>query len=1071
MNKRVRHRLYSLFFLFFWMSSMAQGQISSNTVKYNVTYNPVNQVYTAWLIPDYNVPNTNNLGLTEFGGTAQFTVVVPKDFVITNISDVRGIWTKTTDSDFRKLGPGQTGQTWTGLNPALNYYLIGKAPSETNYGTFLQNVPVALFTFTGNSCYGTVQPLAANDPFITVADVTYGLNVANSFYSRSGQPSGGNQKPLEQFIAITGNAANCLPLQANPDAATTRAGISTNIVVLANDKNNDGTSATLATATNPTITTLPLKGLAVANLDGTISYAPFLGSTGTDTFIYTICDKINPTVCDTALVTINIIAVPQANPDAATAIAGISSNIIVLLNDKNPDGTPVILPLLAGVTNPTLTTSPIKGSASVNADGSIKYTPNFGTSGMDTFIYSICDKNNTSVCDTALVTITITPAPQAIPDVVNAIAGIGITISILGNDKNPDNTAVTDLSKITSPIITGIPLKGTAVVNANGTVTYTPFFAATGTDTFIYSICDKSNILICDTALVTIRINQKPVATNDFAIVPINKSVTGNVLTNDFDLDGNKLVVSNVPTSAPTKGILVLNTDGSYLYTPFAGVTGKDSFCYQLSDNGIPIGIDTACVSIHIIPAPVLENNKPIANDDNTQTNVAIPVIINVKANDIDPDGFATLGVPNRITNPTNGLVIQLPDGTFTYTPNVNFVGQDSFTYAICDSGNPSKCDTATVRIEVLPTPIGNKAPVAIDDAVETISGTPAIIFVKNNDFDPDGTLLTNLTNPTVITQPTSGTVTVNGNGSVTYTPNTPNFIGTATFKYAVCDLGIPAKCDTASVSVLVLAPNKVTVSPRAYLQGALIGIVLPDTLMRDDLRTKSLIPTTSPYLAGLTITNTTTTGVLAVTGKNAIVDWVFIELRSSTDPTLIIDSRSALIQRDGDIVGVDGISPISFSIANSGQYYLAVKHRNHLGVMSTLITLSNINKVIDFTNNATPTYNLDMLNIINQAQVTVQQGKALWAGNVLNDNEIIYQGTGNDVNVIYQEVINAAGNTFLSLSFKLKGYFSSDIDMNGEAIFQGTGNDVEFIYQNIIKNHVGNTLGLNFFKIKQQIP
>ncbi|MES2518631.1 MAG: hypothetical protein V4585_11025, partial [Bacteroidota bacterium] len=130
-----------------------------------------------------------------------------------------------------------------------------------------------------------------------------------------------------------------------------------------------------------------------------------------------------------------------------------------------------------------------------------------------------------------------------------------------------------------------------------------------------------------------------------------------------------------------------------------------------------------------------------------------------------------------------------------------------------------------------------------------------------------------------------------------------------------------------------------------------------------------------------------------------------------------------------------------------------------------------NICKVIDFTLNATPNFNLDGLNLVNQPQVDVQQGKALWAGNALYDANVIYQGTENDVNMIYQQVINASGNFFVSPSYKLKGYYTGDIDMDGETIFQGTGNDVEFIYQNVIKNHVGNSFGLNYFKIKQQLP
>ena len=1052
--------------LFLSASTIIKAQTSPNTVKYQITYNPLTQVYTAWVVPDYDVPNANNSNLTESGGTAQFSIVVPKDFVITNVTDIKGIWTKTTDSDFRKLGPGQPGQVWSGLDPTLNYYLIGKAPSETNYGTFTAGVPLALFSFTGNGCYGVVKALPANDPFIAAADVAYNLNAGSSFYSRSGQPSGGNQKPLEQFLTTTGIPANCLPPLANPDTASTAAGISKTIIVLANDKANDGTLATLTNITTPIITALPTKGTVLVNLDGSIKYTPNLGSSGTDTFIYSICDKINVTTCDTAKVTISITGVPQAFPDLVVAVAGVNSTILILGNDKNADGTSVTN--LTKITTPVITVSPTKGTATVQLDGSVKYTPNFGTLGIDTFIYSICDKTNTTVCDTALVIVTIIPAPQAIPDNAVAIVGVSVNLSVLINDKNPDGTAVVDLTKITMPIVSVLPNKGTTTVNLNGSINYKANLGASGTDTFIYTICSILNPAICDTALVTIKLNQKPDATNDIAVTPANKPVSGNVLTNDFDLDGNTLIVSTTLTTIPTKGTVILNANGTYTYTPNAGASGHDIFCYQICDNGVPSACDTACVNIRIVPAPVLANNAPEASDDNTQTTTSIPIIINVKANDIDPDGFATLGTPNRLTNPANGVVIQLPNGNFTYTPNIGFIGKNSFTYSICDNGTPSKCDTATVTVEVLPLQLGNQAPVALDDVQATISGVPVVIPVKNNDSDPD---LNIIGNPTIINQPASGIVTVNGNGTLTYTPNNATFVGTATFKYVICDNGIPSKCDTAWVSVVVLAPQKVCLTPKAYLQGALLGVDLPNTLMRDDLRVKNLIPTTSPYLGGLTSGNTTTSTVLAVTGNNAIVDWVFVELRSGTDSTLVVDSRSALIQRDGDIVDVDGTGSLLFSVANTGQYYLVVKHRNHLSVMSVKNLMSNICKVIDFTQISTPNFNLDLLNTINQPQVLVQQGKALWAGNALSDNDIIFQGTQNDVNIIYTQVVNAGTNFFVSPSYKLKGYYTGDIDMNGEAIFQGTGNDVEFIYQNVVKNHTGNILKLDYFKIKQQLP
>lgn len=276
--------------------------------------------------------------------------------------------------------------------------------------------------------------------------------------------------------------------------------------------------------------------------------------------------------------------------------------------------------------------------------------------------------------------------------------------------------------------------------------------------------------------------------------------------------------------------------------------------------------------------------------------------------------------------------------------------------------------------------------------------------------------------------------------------------------------------------SVNVTVPAYVALLPKVFLQGALFGVNGAGTFMRDDLRVKNLIPLNSPYpgmgLTEVTPTNATTTAVLSVTGQDAIVDWVYVELRDATDPTVVRDTRSALVQRDGDIVEVDGVSQLIFNQVQAGSYYVVVKHRNHLGVMSkSPVALSAVATVVDFRLSSTPTFNKDILNITNEAQVVVDQGVALWAGNALHDNQVIYQGTQNDVNAIYQLIATASSNVLATPFYKLKTYNTGDIDMNGETIFQGTKNDVEYIYQNIIKNHPGNVLKQNFFIIKEQLP
>ncbi|MFB9293291.1 DUF11 domain-containing protein [Persicitalea jodogahamensis] len=193
---------------FFWCTTSVHAQtLSTNTVKYKLTYNVDTEVYTVWVHPDYSTPNSNNTNGSEFSATAQVSLKVPKAFVIQDITDLKGFWEK----DPRKLGdpaiePTLASETY---DSTARYYAIGKAPFQTNLGKFTVGDSVALFTFKGNGCFGPVSILAANDPFIQAAFNASSLNVRASFYSRSGQPTGGNEIPKEQFIAKKGPDVNC----------------------------------------------------------------------------------------------------------------------------------------------------------------------------------------------------------------------------------------------------------------------------------------------------------------------------------------------------------------------------------------------------------------------------------------------------------------------------------------------------------------------------------------------------------------------------------------------------------------------------------------------------------------------------------------------------------------------------------------------------------------------------------------------------------------------------------------------------------------------------------------------
>jgi hypothetical protein len=150
------------------------------------------------------------------------------------------------------------------------------------------------------------------------------------------------------------------------------------------------------------------------------------------------------------------------------------------------------------------------------------------------------------------------------------------------------------------------------------------------------------------------------------------------------------------------------------------------------------------------------------------------------------------------------------PNGTFTYTPASNFVGTDKFIYKVCDSGTPSLCDTATVYVTILPTPVPSAtAPLAINDINITPKNTAVIGNILTND-DKKGLPVTT----TIQTPAANGTFVLGTNGAYTYTPNS-NFVGKDSVRYEICNNKVPAECDQAWVYITVTeAPNTTPTNP-----------------------------------------------------------------------------------------------------------------------------------------------------------------------------------------------------------------------------------------------------------------
>ena len=594
------------------------------------------------------------------------------------------------------------------------------------------------------------------------------------------------------------------PPNANDDNASVDESGSVIIAVLGNDSDPDGNlkADTLALVSNPT------HGSVSLNPDGTFTYTPAAGFSGSDSFTYKVCDTKG--LCDQATVTILVNAVnkpPVANPDTESTPEDTAVTFNVAINDSDPEDS-LNLSSISVVDGQ----GPQNGVLVNKNDGTFTYTPNADFSGSDGFTYKICDAQG--LCSIAAVAINVIPVndpPVAQDDSAITNEDQAVTINVATNDSDIDNNL-----DISSTKVLDNPSNGTAVSNGEGTFTYTPNANFNGTDSFTYQICDTDGS--CDSATVTVTVNpvnDAPVANNDGATTLEDAPVTFPVLNNDGDLDADALSISDF--TQPAHGMVVKNTDGSFTYTPAADYDGDDSFSYTVCD---PSGLcDTANVSIAVGAV----NDPPVAKSDNLSLNEDSTATVNAVSNDTDVDGNLAPNSATIVSGPSHGTVVNNGDGTFVYTPNANYNGTDSFTYQVCDAYG--ECSTATVSINVVPV---NDAPEASNDGYSTTQGTMLTSTtagttgtVLDNDTDPDGDPLTVASGSS---SANGGSVTMNSNGTFSYQPS-PAFAGYDTFTYTISDGN--GGTDTAIVTIEVEAKNNrsISVDLQNYtLNGNLIG-------------------------------------------------------------------------------------------------------------------------------------------------------------------------------------------------------------------------------------------------------
>ncbi|MBD7920131.1 tandem-95 repeat protein [Cellulomonas sp. Sa3CUA2] len=568
---------------------------------------------------------------------------------------------------------------------------------------------------------------------------------------------------------------------ADDDTATTTGGTPVTIDVLDGDTDANGDELSVRSVTP----TSAQGGTVTIDPDGSVVYTPRPGFRGTDTFDYVVQDSRGGS--DTATVTVTVAnGLPVAQPDTYTVNAGGTVALALLVNDSDPDGDAISV---AGRSTPS------NGSVTVGADGIGTYTPNPGFVGTDTFTYFLRDDQSPAgVSSSVTVTIIVNGAPVATDDTANVPTGSSnVVVPVLDNDTDPENGA------LTVSVATG-PVHGSAAVLPDGTIRYTPYTGWAGDDSFRYRITDAGGL--SSTAWVTVTTaNTPPVAADDVASVAKNGTLSGvPVLDNDTDVNvaagvsGQSLRVT--AASADNGATVTRNADGTLDVTPAAGFTGTVTVTYTVADGAGGTDVGTLTVEV--------ANGAPSALPDGpVGTSTSTSVLVDVLANDTDPNGDTLTLVPGGLGTPVDGDgtprgTVTIENGEVRYTPPTGWAGSVTFTYDVTD-GDVTATGSATVVV-------ANAVPVAGDFTETTPSGTPVVLDAVGNASDANipGTDQ-ELTVTGAVADQGAGVV-VNTDGTLTLTP-APGFKGDVTVTYTVADGAGGTDTGTITVTVANAAP------------------------------------------------------------------------------------------------------------------------------------------------------------------------------------------------------------------------------------------------------------------------
>jgi VCBS repeat-containing protein len=595
----------------------------------------------------------------------------------------------------------------------------------------------------------------------TSSTVTY---TPNANYCNNGSPTddfiyditGGSSAT----VSITVTCIDDNPVAVNDVATVSEDSSDNSITVLTNDTDIDSGPKNITAVSDPTNGTTSFTS-AMVNYTPDPNYCN--DGSPTDNFTYTINGGT------TATVAVSVTCVddfPVAVNDFETVIEdSINNSFNVISNDTDIDG---------GAKEVRDITQPSNGSA-VFTSTNVSYSPNsdYCNDGLttDDFTYTLSGGSIGTVSMTVTCTDDLAVADDDAPAAILEDSGANV-INVLNNDSDADG----DLFVVIST--TNGANGSVAITNAGANLSYTPNLNYCGVDTFTYTITGGDSATV---SMLITCVNDPAVATDDNPSA-INEDSGANqidVLSNDTDVESDSFIVID-KTDGSNGLVAITNAGDDVSYTPNLNFCGLDSFTYTITgDDTATVNVDVNCIDD---PAVAVDDSPAAIEEDSGANN------IDVLANDSDVEMNSFVVIAK--TNGANGdVAITNAGADLSYTPNLNFCGDDSFSYTI--TGN----DTATVSVQV--TCIDDPA-VAEDDTPPAVAqdSSSNIIDVLFNDTDVDGGVL----NVTAVSSASHGAV-VNGVTNVSYTP-TAGYCGNDSFNYTITG------GDTAMVFLVVDCAN-----------------------------------------------------------------------------------------------------------------------------------------------------------------------------------------------------------------------------------------------------------------------